>query len=53
MEKEEEVDRRRDRKTVSKSGHWTLPARLGQLATGQDGTGLLRINCSAPPTRQD
>ena len=32
-------------KTVSKSGQeWTLPAQLGQLKTGQDGKGLLRIH---------
>ena len=43
MEKEEEVDRKRGRKTVSQSGKgWTLPAQLGQLKTGQDGKGLLR-----------
>ena len=32
-------------KTISKSGQeWTLPAQLGQLKTGQDGKGLLRIH---------
>ena len=37
-----EADRRRDGKTISKSGQeWTLPAQLGQLKTGQDGKGLL------------
>ena len=31
--------------TISKSGQeWTLPAKLGQLKTGQDGKGLLRIH---------
>ena len=30
-------DRRRDGKTISKSGQeWTLPAQLGQMKTGQD-----------------
>ena len=29
---------------MSKSGQeWTLPAQLGQLQTGQDGKGMLRI----------
>ena len=43
MEKEEEIDRRRDGKTILKSGQgWTLPSQLGQLKTGQDGEGLLR-----------
>ena len=38
-------DRRRDGKTISKSGQvWTLPAQLGQLKTGQDAKGLLRIH---------
>ena len=42
MEKEEEVDKRRGGKTISKSGYgWTLPAQLGQLRTGQDRKGLL------------
>ena len=36
-------------KTISKSGQeWTLPARLGQLKTGQDGKGLLRIHLWCP-----
>ena len=40
-----EADRRRGGKTISKSGQdWTLPAELGQLKTGQDGKGLLRIH---------
>ena len=35
-EKEEEADRRRGGKTISKSGQeWTLPAQLGQLKTGE------------------
>ena len=43
MEKEEEVDRRRDGNTISKSGQGgTLPAQFGQLKTGQGGKGLLR-----------
>ena len=43
MDKEEEVDRRRDWKMISKSGQvWALPAQLGLLKTGQDGKGLLR-----------
>ena len=42
MKNEEEVDRRRGGKTISKSGQgWTLPAQLGQLKTGQDSKGLL------------
>ena len=41
---EEEVGRQ-----ISKSGQeWTLPAQLGQLKTGQDGTGLLRIHLWCP-----
>ena len=36
-------------KTVSKSGQeWTLPAQLGQLKTGQDRKGLLRIHLWCP-----
>ena len=43
------ADRRRGGKTISKSGQeWTLPAQLGQLKTGQDGKGLLRINLWCP-----
>ena len=39
----EEVDRRRDGKTIIKSGQeWTFPAQLGHLKTGQDGKELLR-----------
>ena len=49
MEKEKEADRRRGGKTISKSGQeWTLPAQLGQLKTGQDGKGLLRIHLWCP-----
>ena len=34
---------------ISKSGQeWTLPAQLGQLKTGQDGMGLLRIHLWCP-----
>ena len=48
-EKEKEADRRRGGKTISKSGQeWTLPAQLGQLKTGQDGKGLLRIHLWCP-----
>ena len=48
-EKEKEADRRRGGKTISKNGQeWTLPAQLGQLKTGQDGTGLLRIHLWCP-----
>ena len=44
-----EADRRRGGKTISKSGQeWTLPAQLGQLKTGQDGKGLLRIHLWFP-----
>ena len=42
MEIEEEVDRERGGKTMSKSGLvWTLPAQLGQLKKGKDGEGCL------------
>ena len=41
--------KRRGGKTISKSGQeWTLPAQLGQLKTGQDGKGLLRIHLWCP-----
>ena len=44
---EEEVGRQ-----LSKSGQeWTLPAQLGQLKTGQDGKGLLRIHLWFPDDR--
>ena len=47
--KEKEADRRRGGKTILKSGQeWTLPAQLGQLKTGQDGKGLLRIHLWCP-----
>ena len=47
--KEKEADRRRGGKTISKSGQeWTLPAQLGQLKTGQDEKGLLRIHLWCP-----
>ena len=47
--KKKKADRRRGRKTISKSGQeWTLPAQLGQLKTGQDGKGLLRIHLWCP-----
>ena len=36
-------------KTISKSEReWTLPAQLGQLKTGQDEKGLLRIHLWCP-----
>ena len=41
--------RQTEEKTVSKSGQeWTLQAQLGQLKTGQDGKGLLRIHLWCP-----
>ena len=47
--KRKKADRRRGGKTISKSGQeWTLPAQLGQLKTGQDGKGLLRIHMWCP-----
>ena len=47
--KKKEADRRRGRKTISKSGQeWTMPTQLGQLKTGQDGKGLLRIHLRCP-----
>ena len=47
--KEKEADRRRAGNTISKSGQkWTLPAQLGQLKTGEDGKGLLRIHLWCP-----
>ena len=49
MEKEEEVDRRRGAKTISKSGQGCiLPAQLRQLKIGQDGKGLLRSHLWCP-----
>ena len=42
-----EADRRGSGKTISKSG-WTLPVPIGQLKTGQDGEGLLRIHLWCP-----
>ena len=49
MEKEEEVDRRRGGKTISKSGQgWTLPAQPRLLKRGQDGKGLLRSHLWCP-----
>ena len=47
--KEKEAARRRGGKTISKSEQkWTLPAQLGQLKTGQDDKGLLRIHPWCP-----
>ena len=44
--KEEEADRRRGGKTISKSGQeWTMPAQLGQLKTGHDGKGFFLYCC--------
>ena len=54
MEKEEEIDRRRGGKTISKSRQgWTLLAQIGQLKTGQDGKCCCKVICGAPTTRQD
>ena len=51
--KEKKTDRRRGRKTISNSGQeWTLPAQLGQLKTGQDRKGLLRVHLWSPTTFQ-
>ena len=41
---EEEVGRQYQRE----GQEWTLPAQLGQLKTGQDGKGLLRIHLWCP-----
>ena len=47
--KKKKADRRRGGKTISKGGQEkTLPAQLGQLKTGQDGKGLLRIHLRCP-----
>ena len=41
MEKEEEVERRRNGKTILKTGYgWTLSAPQGQLKTEQSGKGV-------------
>ena len=49
MEKEKEVDRRRDGKILLKTGQgWTLLAQLGQLRIGQDGKGLLLSHLWCP-----
>ena len=46
IEKEEEVDRRRVVKTISKSGQgWTLPAQREQLRTGQEGGLWSHLRC--------
>ena len=48
-EKEKEADRRRGRRTTSKTGQkWTLPSQLGQLKTGKVGKELLRIRLWCP-----
>ena len=47
--KEKEAHGRSGGKTISKSGQeLTFPAQLGQLKTGQDGNGLLRIHLWCP-----
>ena len=47
--KEKEADRRRGGTTISKSGQeWTLPVQLGQLKTGQERKGFLRIHLWCP-----
>ena len=47
--KRKRADRRRGGKTISKNGQeWALPAQLGQMKTGQDGKGLLRIHLWCP-----
>ena len=47
--KKEEIYRRRDGKTISKSEQgWTLPAQLGQVKTGQDEKGLLQSHLWCP-----
>ena len=47
--KEKGAERRRGWKTISRSGQeWALLAKLGQLKTGQDGKGLLRIHPWCP-----
>ena len=47
--KEKEVDKRRDGRTISKSGQeWTLPAQLGRLKTGQAGNRLLLSHLWCP-----
>ena len=47
--KEKDADRRRGGKAILESGlEWTFPAQLGQLRTGQDGRGLLRIRLLCP-----
>ena len=54
MEKEEEVDRRRGKKSISKRGKgWTLSAQLEQLKTGQDiERGCCEVICGAPTIMQ-
>ena len=48
-ETEEETDRRRSGEAILKTGQeWILPAQLGQLKTGQDGEGMLRIHLWCP-----
>ena len=48
-ERNRKIDRRKRGKIISKSGQdWTLPAQLGNLKTGQDGKGLLRVHLWCP-----
>ena len=47
--KRKEVDRRRDGKTILKSGQeQTLPAQLGQMKSGKGGKGLLQSHLWCP-----
>ena len=47
--KEKEADGGGGGRAVSEGGQeWTLPAQLGQLKTGQDGKGLLRMHLLCP-----
>ena len=51
--KEKEADRRRDGMTISTSGQGrTLSGQLGQLNTGQDRKGLVRIHLWCPDDLQ-
>ena len=53
MKEKRRADRRRDGKTILKSGQeWALPAQLGQLKTGQDGEGLIQIYLRFPDDLQ-
>ena len=51
MKTEEEVDRRRGGKTISKSGQeWTLPAQLGQLRQDKMERAWCEVICGAQMT---